>query len=264
MAVVAGLPASLKPLGRSTGVLDHSREAQRILHGQHGRGAASTTPRTCSLRQLALAVRPVASRSAASPWKTTKPSGPSERGAQRMEPGRSHRPLESHRAPNLRRKKSARLTNPSVLPRRTYGVVLKARHKETGQIVAIKKFKESDEDEQVRKTALREVRILKVRASIPSSHRRRRCPAPRGAWIAHQRRADGLGAVLEGRPSLAARCPPPLAPCSPVVRTPAGRPPLPVRAPRAPRPAAHARASRARARPSFATRSNSSTTTSST
>ena len=46
--------------------------------------------------------------------------------------------------------------------RRTYGVVLKARHKETGQIVAIKKFKESDEDEQVRKTALREVRILKV------------------------------------------------------------------------------------------------------
>jgi len=44
---------------------------------------------------------------------------------------------------------------------RTYGVVLKARHKETGQIVAIKKFKESDEDEQVRKTALREVRILK-------------------------------------------------------------------------------------------------------
>lgn len=41
--------------------------------------------------------------------------------------------------------------------------MLKARHKETGQIVAIKKFKESDEDEQVRKTALREVRILKVR-----------------------------------------------------------------------------------------------------
>src|SRR5690242_6628572 len=85
----------------------------------------------------------------------------------------------------------------------TYGVVLKARHKATGQvccsvlcciphslvipssfrefirfsvlnhwfaccaqpctqIVAIKKFKESDEDEQVRKTALREIRTLKV------------------------------------------------------------------------------------------------------
>lgn len=32
--------------------------------------------------------------------------------------------------------------------------------------MAIKKFKESDEDEQVRKTALREVRILKVRCSV--------------------------------------------------------------------------------------------------
>jgi cyclin-dependent kinase-like len=30
------------------------------------------------------------------------------------------------------------------------------------QVVAIKKFKESDEDEQVRKTALREVRVLKL------------------------------------------------------------------------------------------------------
>jgi hypothetical protein len=49
---------------------------------------------------------------------------------------------------------------------RTYGVVLKARHKETGQFVAIKKIKESDKDEQVRKTALREVRILKVRACV--------------------------------------------------------------------------------------------------
>ncbi|KAK9806137.1 hypothetical protein WJX72_002864 [[Myrmecia] bisecta] len=43
----------------------------------------------------------------------------------------------------------------------TYGVVLKCRHKETNEMVAIKKFKESDDDEQVRKTALREVRILK-------------------------------------------------------------------------------------------------------
>ena len=47
--------------------------------------------------------------------------------------------------------------------RRAYGVVVKARHKASGQIVAIKKFKESDDDERVRKTALREVRILKVR-----------------------------------------------------------------------------------------------------
>ena len=47
--------------------------------------------------------------------------------------------------------------------------MLKARHKETGQIVAIKKFKESDEDEQVRKTALREVRILKVQLTSHSA-----------------------------------------------------------------------------------------------
>lgn len=43
----------------------------------------------------------------------------------------------------------------------TYGMVIKARHRVTGQMVAIKKFKESDKDEQVRKTALREIRILK-------------------------------------------------------------------------------------------------------
>ena len=62
----------------------------------------------------------------------------------------------------------------------TYGVVLKARHKETGQIVAIKKFKESDEDEQVRKTALREVRILKVKVSAGSGVEQisELCPCP--------------------------------------------------------------------------------------
>jgi cyclin-dependent kinase-like len=32
---------------------------------------------------------------------------------------------------------------------------------ETGKLVAVKKFKESYEDEYVRKTALREIRILK-------------------------------------------------------------------------------------------------------
>lgn len=42
-----------------------------------------------------------------------------------------------------------------------YGIVMKCRNKQTGAIVAIKKFKENDDDEQVRKTALRELRILK-------------------------------------------------------------------------------------------------------
>ena len=40
------------------------------------------------------------------------------------------------------------------------GVVLKARHKETGQVVASRRSKESDEDEQ-ESEPLREVRILK-------------------------------------------------------------------------------------------------------
>ncbi|TPX31432.1 hypothetical protein SmJEL517_g05237 [Synchytrium microbalum] len=43
----------------------------------------------------------------------------------------------------------------------TYGVVMKCRNRETGQVVAIKKFKESEDDAQIRKTALREVRMLK-------------------------------------------------------------------------------------------------------
>ena len=59
--------------------------------------------------------------------------------------------------------------------------MLKARHKETGQIVAIKKFKESDEDEQVRKTALREVRILKVRRAATPDAARPRAPPRRAA-----------------------------------------------------------------------------------
>eukprot|EP00952_Eustigmatos_sp_NYUAD-ZCMA_P013666 53993-Eustigmatos_ZCMA.PRE.1 len=40
-----------------------------------------------------------------------------------------------------------------------YGVVLKCRNKETAEIVAIKKFKESEDDEVVRKTTLREVKV---------------------------------------------------------------------------------------------------------
>ncbi|GAB5366657.1 hypothetical protein AAMO2058_001162400 [Amorphochlora amoebiformis] len=43
----------------------------------------------------------------------------------------------------------------------TYGLVTKAIHHVTGRTVAIKKFKESDCDDQARKTALREIRILK-------------------------------------------------------------------------------------------------------
>lgn len=44
----------------------------------------------------------------------------------------------------------------------SYGVVFKCRNKETGQIVAIKKFVESEDDPVIRKIALREIRMLKV------------------------------------------------------------------------------------------------------
>ena len=45
----------------------------------------------------------------------------------------------------------------------SYGHVFKCRNKDTGQIVAIKKFVESEEDPLIKKIALREVRMLKVR-----------------------------------------------------------------------------------------------------
>ena len=43
-----------------------------------------------------------------------------------------------------------------------YGVVLRCRNKETGEIFAIKKFKESEDDAVVHKTTLREVKILRM------------------------------------------------------------------------------------------------------
>ena len=50
-----------------------------------------------------------------------------------------------------------------VIGEGAYGVVMKCRHKKTGEYVAMKKFKESGEaDEAVRKTILREVKVLKL------------------------------------------------------------------------------------------------------
>ncbi|XP_077864308.1 uncharacterized protein LOC100378564 [Saccoglossus kowalevskii] len=42
-----------------------------------------------------------------------------------------------------------------------YGVVLKCRHKESNEMVAIKKFKDSEENEDVRRTILRELKVLR-------------------------------------------------------------------------------------------------------
>ncbi|XP_075686899.1 cyclin-dependent kinase-like 4 isoform X2 [Rhinoderma darwinii] len=47
----------------------------------------------------------------------------------------------------------------------SYGVVFKCRNKETGQVVAIKKFVESEDDPVIKKIALREIRMLKLKHS---------------------------------------------------------------------------------------------------
>lgn len=44
----------------------------------------------------------------------------------------------------------------------SYGVVFKCRNKDTKQLVAIKKFVESEEDPLIKKIAMREIRMLKV------------------------------------------------------------------------------------------------------
>jgi len=44
----------------------------------------------------------------------------------------------------------------------SYGVVCKCRDRETGALVAVKRFVESEDDPAIRKIALREIRLLKV------------------------------------------------------------------------------------------------------
>ena len=48
----------------------------------------------------------------------------------------------------------------------SYGHVFKCRNRENGQIVAIKKFTESEDDPLIRKIALREIRMLKVGSRV--------------------------------------------------------------------------------------------------
>lgn len=52
--------------------------------------------------------------------------------------------------------------NIEIVGEGSYGLVMKCKHRETGQVVAIKKFLETEEDVQVRKMAFREIRTLKV------------------------------------------------------------------------------------------------------
>ncbi len=51
----------------------------------------------------------------------------------------------------------------------SYGQVFKCRNKETGQIVAIKKFLESGDDPAIRRIAMREIKMLKVSIKICST-----------------------------------------------------------------------------------------------
>lgn len=52
--------------------------------------------------------------------------------------------------------------NIEIVGEGSYGLVMKCKHRATGQIVAIKKFLETEEDVQVRKIAIREIMMLKV------------------------------------------------------------------------------------------------------
>lgn len=44
----------------------------------------------------------------------------------------------------------------------SYGVVFQCRDRQTGKLVAVKKFQQTDDDPLIRKIALREIRLLKV------------------------------------------------------------------------------------------------------
>ncbi len=48
----------------------------------------------------------------------------------------------------------------------SYGVVYKCRNRETGDIVAIKKFTEPEDDPLIHKIAMREIRMLKPFLSL--------------------------------------------------------------------------------------------------
>ena len=64
----------------------------------------------------------------------------------------------------------------TVIGEGAYGVVLKCRNRETSSVVAIKKFKESEDDEKVRKTMMRGVG--------PMGRRRFARTGKRARWLA--------------------------------------------------------------------------------
>lgn len=67
---------------------------------------------------------------------------------------------------NVQSGKMERYEKLSRLGEGSYGVVYKCRDHESGSLVAVKRFVESEEDPAIRKIALREIRMLKVNTLI--------------------------------------------------------------------------------------------------
>ena len=59
----------------------------------------------------------------------------------------------------------------------SYGVVFQCRDRQTGKLVAVKKFQQTEDDPLIRKIALREIRLLKV-SRYPEKIKilRQKCP----------------------------------------------------------------------------------------
>lgn len=71
-----------------------------------------------------------------------------------------------HYRANIQSGKMERYEKLNRLGEGSYGVVYKCRDHETGGLVAVKRFVESEEDPAIRKIALREIRLLKVMVCI--------------------------------------------------------------------------------------------------
>lgn len=82
-----------------------------------------------------------------------------------------------------------------------YGVVLKCRNKETDEIVAVKKFKESDDDEIVRKTTLREVKVLRMLRQENIVHLREAFRRKNKLYLVFQYVEKNMLEVLEEKPA---------------------------------------------------------------
>jgi len=67
--------------------------------------------------------------------------------------------LPRSRAPSKAMERYERLAR---LGEGSYGVVFQCRDRQTGKLVAVKKFQQTEDDPLIRKIALREIRLLKV------------------------------------------------------------------------------------------------------